>query len=250
MAAIKTVFQKVTATAVAALLLCGTAVSSEAQIQRPRNGFALKAPTTPEEIEAGKPNPQAPGFRIPLPPLDQMDAKMRTEFESNATTFHTPVGDRAPLLVTPEVEAAYATMQPALLKTLIPQDLYELTILMVAREWSAQLVWWIHAPQGPSEGIPAEAIEAIRVGKLPKFSSPGQEATYHYMAELLRDHDVDDATYERLRAIVGTRQVVEMTVLAGYYGIVGANDAAARIPMRSGVTPPLPPLKVRFPLVP
>src|SRR5262249_51224070 len=137
--------------------------------------------------------------------------------------------------------------QPALLKTLIPQDLYELTILMAAREWSAQLVWWIHAPQGPSEGIPAEVVEAIRLGKMPKFSSPGQEATYHYMAQLLRDHDVDDATYDRLRAIVGPRQVVEMTVLAGYYGIVGANDAAARIPMRAGVKPPLPALKVRFP---
>ena len=230
-----------------AALLCGTVHSSEAQIQRPRNGFALKAPTTQEDIEAGKPNPQAPGFRIPLPPLDQMDAKMRADFESNAANFHTPVGDRAPLLITPEVQAAYATVQPALMKTLIPQDLYELTILMAAREWSAQLVWWIHAPQGPSEGIPAEVVEAIRLGKLPKFSSPGQEATYHYMAQLLRDHDVDDATYERLRAIVGTRQVVEMTVLAGYYGIIGANDAAARIPMRSGVKPPLPALKVRFP---
>jgi len=241
------VIQRTIATIISAMILCGTAISSEAQIQRPRNGFALKEPTTPEEIEAAKPNPQAPGFRIPFPPLDQMDAKERAAFEGASKTFHTPVGDTAPLLITPDVQAANGVMRPTLEKTSIPQDLWELTILMVAREWGAQLVWWIHAPQAPSEGLPAEAVEAIRVGKRPKFANPGQEATYRYMAELLRDHQVSDGTYERLRAIIGTRQMVEMTVLAGYYTSADMNVVAHKVPLRSDVKPPLPPLKVKFP---
>ena len=247
MALAKIVIQRTVATIVGTVLLCGTAIVSDAQVQRPRNGFALKEPMTPEEIEAAKANPQAPGFRIPFPPLDQMDPKQRASFEGGSKTFHTPVGDTAPLLITPDVQAANSVMRPTLEKTSIPQDLWELTILMVAREWGAQLVWWIHAPQAPSEGIPAEAVEAIRLGKLPKFSSPGQEATYRYMAELLRDHQVSDGTYERLRAIIGTRQMVEMTVLAGYYTSADMNVVAHKVPLRSDVKPPLPQLKVRFP---
>ena len=78
MAAIKIVARKMIATSVSGLLLVAAIVPGAAQTTRPRAGFALKAPTTPEEIEAAKPNPQAPGFRIPFPPLDQMEPAQRS----------------------------------------------------------------------------------------------------------------------------------------------------------------------------
>src|SRR6202012_2177792 len=99
-----------------------------------------------EEIEAAKPNPQTPGFRVPLPPLDQMDPAMRADFESNAKRLKTPVPPTAPLLLTPEVKTAMGGLAGALYKTAIPQDLLELTILVVARAWGTQFEWFVHAP--------------------------------------------------------------------------------------------------------
>jgi 4-carboxymuconolactone decarboxylase len=239
--------QQMLAAAIGALMLFGMAPPSRAQTPRPPNGFALKAPSTPAEIEAAKPDPQAPGFRIPFPPLDEMDPAMRRSFEGLAKTFHTPVGNTAPLLLTPEVAAANSLMRPALEKSALPQDLFELTVLMSARAFDSQFEWWIHGPQGPFVGIPADTVEAIRVGGKPKFANAGQEATYHFLAELLLDHEVSDATYERLRAIIGTRQMVEMTVLAGYYTIAAMTLAAHNVPLRADVKPPLPKLRKKFP---
>ncbi len=239
--------QRTARTALAALLLLALAMPAQAQVQRPRNGFALKAPSTPEEIELAKPNPQAPGFRIPFPPLSEMDPATRAAFESSSKTFHTPVGNQMPLLLTPEVYDAYNQMRPALERSNIPQDLWQLTILMAARAFDSQFEWYIHGPQGQHVGIPADAVEAIRLGRKPKFANPGQEATYRFLGDLLNDHKVSDATYERLRAIVGTRQIVEMTVLLGYYTGAAMTLAAHNVPLRADLKPPLPALKRKFP---
>jgi alkylhydroperoxidase family enzyme len=250
MAIVESATKRMIATALGALLLSAAVLPGTAQTPT-RNqlapGTGMKAPTTPEGIEAAKPNPQAPGFRIPLPPLDQMDPVMRDEFVKASEGFHTPIGNRVPLMLSPEVSAALNQIQPVLGKSELPHALWELTILMVGREWTAQFEWWTHSTQAVMVGLPADAVEAIRVGKRPKFTDPGQEAAYQYLVELLTDHKVTDATYERLRLIIGSRQLVEMTTLAGYYTIVAMNIVAPNIPLRSDVTPPLPELAKRFP---
>src|SRR4051794_13930887 len=43
-------------------------------------GAALSAPSTAAEIAAGRPDPRAPGFRLPLPPLSEMEPAMREAF--------------------------------------------------------------------------------------------------------------------------------------------------------------------------
>ena len=249
MAAIKIVTQKTIAASLGALLLCAASVPSEAQAPKmPPIGYGLKEPTTPEEIAAAKPNPQTPGFRIPLPPLDQMDPAMRADFESNAKRLKTPVPPTAALMLTPDSKASVAGVLRPVVQAGLPQDLWELAVLMVAREWGVQFEWWVHAPQALHEGIPADTVEAIRTGRMPTaFGNPGQEATYHFLLELFRDHKVTDATYEKLRAIIGTQRVVALTVLVGYYNIDAVSFIAHNLPFRSDVKPPLPNLARSFP---
>jgi 4-carboxymuconolactone decarboxylase len=228
--------------ALAGLLL--SMAAGEAQAPNPpqqRPGLLLTAPTTPSGIEAAKPNPQAPGFRIPFPPLDQMEPAQRAEFEQQSKSFYTPIGPRVPLMVSPDVSAAWASLSSALQKSALPQDLFELTIIVVSREWAAPFEWWVHAPQAVNAGVPADAVEAIRLGRTPTFTKPGQEATYRYLTELLRDHRVSDSTYARLHAIIGTRQLVELTVLAGHYTNVAMTLVAHNVPLRADVPPPFPP---------
>ena len=41
-------------------------------------------------------------------------------------------------------------------------------------------------------GVPADVVDAIRLGKRPTFTSPAEEATYLYLVELMRDPGVAD----------------------------------------------------------
>src|SRR5437868_6055067 len=145
------------------LLLSAAAIPCQAQApstrQLPPNS-GLAPPTTAGEIEAAKPNPQAPGFRLPLPPLDQMDPAMREQFTSNARSFHTPIGPRAALLLTPKVGDALSGVSAAIgTDSEISQELYEFTILMVSREWNSQFEWLAHAPLAERAGVPADVVE-------------------------------------------------------------------------------------------
>jgi len=249
MASVNFAAKMMMATALGALLLSAATLPSDAQApKKPPNGYALKEPTTPEEIAAAKPNPQTPGFRVPLPPLDQMDPALRADYEFNAKRLKTPVPPTAPLMLTPDIKTEVSRVLGPVGKAGLPDDLTDFTIIMVARQWGAQFEWWVHAPQAVIVGVPAETVEAIRTGRMPtKWANPGQEATYHFLVELLRDHKVSDATYEKLRAILGTPRLVALTSLAGYYDGLAMTLIAHNLPLRADVKPPLPPLAVSFP---
>jgi 4-carboxymuconolactone decarboxylase len=243
MPAMKIIAQIVFATSVSALLLDAAAIPSAAQTTSPRD----QSPK-PNQSEIDAPNPQPPGFRIPLPPLAQMNADQRADFLREWKSMHTPIGPRAILdVVSPDVKAASASVVEQLHKSPLPQNLWQLTVLVTARNWDSQFEWWVHAPQAMAAGVAPDIVEAIRMGRIPKFTKPGEEAMYRYLTELYRDRKVSDATYERLRAVIGTRQLVEFTELAGYYNHVAMDIAAHQLPLRSDVKPPLPSLATRFP---
>lgn len=234
---------------IAAAALSATMAATPGAAQAPAAnqhspGSALVAPTDPAAIEAAKPNPQAPGFRVPLPTLDKMEPADRAEFLRGANAYFTPVGPRSALIITPEVGKAWSGLAAALQKSALTPDLFELTILMTAREWTTQFQWWVHELQAIDAGIPAEAVEAIRTDKTPTFVKPVQQAVYNYLRELLGpSHTVSDATYNRLSQLIGPKQVVELTVLAGHYTNVSMTIAAHGVPLRADVKPPLPPRK-------
>jgi 4-carboxymuconolactone decarboxylase len=227
------------AMALSSALIGASAAPAQAQGQlSPYAG--VTAPTAPADIEAARPNPQAPGFRIPLPTLEEMDPEMRAAFEGNAKPLHTPVGPRAPLLITPEIGKGWGALTSAVAKVTIPQDSYEMAILMVAVEWRSGFEWWVHAPLAVKAGIPADAVEAIRSGKTPTFTEPRQQATYDFLHELLSNRRVSDATYERLRAILGSKGLVELTTTAGTYAALAMTLVAHGVPLREGVENPFP----------
>jgi len=161
--------------------------------------------------------------------------------------LHTPVGPRQVMFDLPNIEDANANFLNQLSKGGLPDALFQLTILVTARQWDSQFEWWVHAPRAVEAGVAPDVVEAIRVGRLPPFKKPDQEAIYRYFMELYRDHDISDATYERLRAIIGIRQLVAFTELAGYYNTVAIDIAAHKVPLRAGVKPQLPKLANAFP---
>ncbi len=154
--------------------------------------------------------------------------------------MHTPVGNRFPLTLAPELNKGWLAMSAAVQTATIPQDVYELVIAMEGAYWRAGLEWLAHAPLAIKAGVPAEAMEAIRLGQTPKFANERQQAAYDVMHQLLYDRQISDAAYERMRNILGSKGMVEMITAASWYGVVAMGMNAHGIPVRADIPNPFP----------
>src|SRR6185295_19154736 len=61
----------------------------------------------------------------------------------------------------------------------------ELGIIMVARAWSSEYIWNAHNRYAVSVGVPADVVEAIRLGKRPEKMEQDVEAVYNFADEFL-----------------------------------------------------------------
>jgi 4-carboxymuconolactone decarboxylase len=120
----------------------------------------------------------------------------------------------------------------------------ELGILMVARLWTSEYVWNAHHRYATSVGLPAEVVEAIRLGKRPTNMEKDVEAVYNFANEFLTTKKVSDATFQAVKAVLGgDRGVVDLTGTMGLYQISSMMVVLDQTPLAEGAQPLLPPLK-------
>ncbi|WP_054107216.1 carboxymuconolactone decarboxylase family protein [Novosphingobium sp. AAP83] len=178
--------------------------------------------------------------RIELPLPCDMSPEQRAVYDQAVNFFGAPIGPRIALMITPEVATRWSDLLTALEKSTLSRRLWELTILFVAREWDSQFEWWAHEAPALRQGLSHEVVEALRRGERPAFENADEAAVYQYLTELMHDHRVTDPTYDALKAHIGSRQVVELTVLAGHYANVAMTLAAHDVQLPPDVDPPLP----------
>ena len=87
-------------------------------------------------------------------------------------------------------------------------------------------------------GVPADAIEAIRLGKEPKFAREDERAVYEFSRELWTKRRVSDATYRRTADLLGKETMVELVAILGYYGLISMTINAFEVPLPEGVAQP------------
>src|ERR1700731_1571574 len=63
--------------------------------------------------------------------------------------------------------------------------LSELAICLTARHIRANYEWHAHAPLAVEAGVPAAAMEAIRIGATPHFAAKDQALVYRIVSELI-----------------------------------------------------------------
>ena len=113
----------------------------------------------------------------------------------------------------------------------------ELTILTAGREVEAVYEWHAHEPIAREVGVSAEAIEALR-NQQPTTGLPEREAIIiDTVRSLYRQHKLSDDLYARADALLGRKALVEMIVLAGYYGLVGFVLNSFEVDLPEGATP-------------
>jgi 4-carboxymuconolactone decarboxylase len=174
-----------------------------------------------------------------LPPLENHalnDAQRRAAADLIASPRGGVIGPFAPLLRSPEL-MQHAQRMGAYLRyhSAIGTRLSELVILLIARYWSQDVEWAIHAPIAAKVGIAAETISAIAAAKRPSALTEEESIVYDFCYELNVDQDVTDATFDRAIERFGEQGVVDLLGLNGYYTLLamvmnGAHTASSEAP--------------------
>lgn len=171
--------------------------------------------------------------RLPTIPPNAYSPEQKAAADEFLTARKVPVfGPFEALMYSPEVMTLARSMGDYLrYKSKIGTTLSELVILVVAREWTQDYEWYVHAPIASKAGIKAEIVDAIREGRRPPAMSADEEIVYDFTIELLRNKRVSDATFARAEQRFGKPGVVDLNGVAGYYTFLAMQLNAARYPL-------------------
>jgi 4-carboxymuconolactone decarboxylase len=119
----------------------------------------------------------------------------------------------------------------------LPLALNELAILLVARYWTAQFVWWAHKNIAIEAGLNIGLINAIATRceneDIASLDSDTQ-AVYAFCNELLNTKGVSDATYAAAVKQFGERGVVDLMGTMSYYTLVCMSLNVDQYPLPDG----------------
>ncbi len=124
----------------------------------------------------------------------------------------------------------------------LPTALNELAILIVARDWTAQFVWWAHKRIAVQEGVPVDLINAIASQSMPPANlREDLDVVYRFCSELIQNRAVSDLSFEGVRRLFGERGVVDLMATLSYYTFVCMSLNVDGYPLPEGVKPELLP---------
>jgi 4-carboxymuconolactone decarboxylase len=168
--------------------------------------------------------------RLPIIPPAQYTAEQRQAAADFEAARKVPVfGPFEPMMHSPQVMSHARAMGDYLrYKSAIGNTLSELAILVAAREWMQDYEWSVHYPIALKAGIRQEIADAIGAGQRPAAMSTDEEIVYDFASELLKNKQVSDATFERAKSRFGTKGVVDLTGIIGYYTFLAMQLNAAQ----------------------
>jgi 4-carboxymuconolactone decarboxylase len=122
----------------------------------------------------------------------------------------------------------------------LPLALNELAILLVARDWTAQFVWWAHRRIAEDAGLPVDLIQAIsNQTPRPNNLTADVNAVYEFCNELIQTRKVSDSTFAEVAKHFGERGVVDLMATMSYYTLVSMSLNVDAYPLPDGVAPEL-----------
>ena len=124
----------------------------------------------------------------------------------------------------------------------LPLALNELAILLVARFWSSQFVWWAHKRIALDAGLDAALVDAIAAGAPAPAQPADAAAVYRFCSELLQTRRVSDAAYALLVEQFGEAGVVDVMGTMSYYTLVSMSLNVDQYPLPDGIEAELKPL--------
>ena len=122
----------------------------------------------------------------------------------------------------------------------LPFALNELAILLVARDWTSQFVWWAHRQIAEDAGLPVALIQAIsNQMPIPQNLPDDVIAVFEFCKELIQIRKVSDSTFTQVVKHFGERGVVDLMATMSYYTLVCMSLNVDDYPLPDGVEPEL-----------
>ena len=122
--------------------------------------------------------------------------------------------------------------------TVLPSRLSELAIITTGAYWKAGFEWAVHAPIALKAGLDANIVEAIRTGGQPSFERADEAAVHAFAHELLNNRKVSGETYQRAEEEIGSRALVDLVGILGYYGLISMTIVVFEVPVPEGEPEP------------
>ena len=122
----------------------------------------------------------------------------------------------------------------------LPLQLNELAILLIARDWTAQFVWWAHRRIAEDAGLPVDLVQAIsNRTPMPKNLPDDVVAVFEFCTELIQTRKVSDSAFAHVAKHFGERGVVDLMGTLSYYTLVCMSLNVDDYPLPDGVEPEL-----------
>lgn len=177
--------------------------------------------------------------RLPSLSREQLDPAARAVWDTVATSRGSVRGPMALLMHHPPLAERVAELGSQVrFRGLLSGADRELAILAAGREVEAAYEWVAHEPLGLQEGVRPEAIEVLRRQDPSSSLQPREAVIVDVVRALYREHRLSDDLYARAEAELGREALVELVVLAGYYGLIGYVLNAFEADLPAGVKPP------------
>ena len=125
----------------------------------------------------------------------------------------------------------------------LPLRLNEFAILITARQWDAQIEWFVHHPIALKAGLAPEVAADLARGVRPTGMKDDEQIIYQFCKELHETKKVSDPTFKAVLDKFGERGVIDLIAVTGYYTMLAMVLNVAQQPLPGGAPPPLPMLK-------
>ena len=160
--------------------------------------------------------------RVPNVERSQLDAQGQAAFDRIAASRGSVRGPFAVLLHHPALGERVGDLGEVIrFHGVLPGASRELAILVVARELGAAVEWAGHAPLALKEGASQAAVDAIARKARSSDLAANEALVIDAVRALFAHGTLTDVLYEQVCDAFGLQGVIELTVLAGYYGLLG-----------------------------
>jgi hypothetical protein len=123
------------------------------------------------------------------------------------------------------------------------QRMYQLVVLITAREIDQQYEWSAHEPMGLRAGLEQSVIDVVKFDRDAKGLAEKDATVIQFLRAVLREHKVSSELFAKQIQLFGRQNTVEIMQLMGDYFMVGTMMNAADQHLPPSRPPLLPALK-------
>jgi len=122
----------------------------------------------------------------------------------------------------------------------INERLRELSLLIAARHFDARYSWNAHHRKAIEVGVSAESLKELAGNEVPHFAQADEQLLYTFATKILRDHFVDQETFDAALAEWGEPGLVDIIGCLGNFSMLAMLLNTFQVDLKTGDPEPFP----------